>query len=663
MKKIIAGLALLFSMGAVGCAGYLDMVPEKDIETIESIFEIRNSASNFYNSCFGALNIEMTPGSIYRDPSMVGGGEFTAADILRNTAVRTNTPTYYMGEVLGIMDGFQNANSPYCNLWQMANAENGTGSVYACIRYCNIFIENIEKVNNMEMQEKLLWKAEIMCLKALYYFELMKRYGPIVLVPENLPTNVDIVEMQSPRSPVDECFEEIVRLFDEAMPHLINRDERGDKGTFNRQSASALKARVLLFAASPLFNGNEWYANFRNRDDEQLFSQTYDHEKWKRAAEAADEAVAIAEEHGLKLAKGDADKSLQKQNHIVDIQLATYISQQAEESEWLFAVNGNANVSSYSTVAPRFRTGLTSSTGQQLHNTNNWQSLTPHIDIVEMFYSENGVPISKDRTWPYEQRYRMGIESNTEYTDIVELEKNVLNLHLRREPRFYAKIGAGGNYIMIRNTPQLIEPYRNGTMGTELPNFNDGTNPQNITGYWSKGYRRNGDDVLATSVAAYSIYPMMRLADLYLMQAEAWNEYEGPTERIYAAIDKVRERAGIPPIRQAWNQFSTAPSEITNQNGLREAIRQERMIEFAFEGIRCWDLRRWKVAHEYLNEPHRGWDVMGETAEVFYNHYEGPIIVSMKPNFVSPRDYFWPIKSEEIMICNIVQNPGWGANN
>ena len=130
-------------------------------------------------------------------------------------------------------------------------------------------------------------------MKAYLYFELVRRYGPIVLVPENLPADADIQTLQLPRMHVDTCFNTIVTLLDEAIEYLPagNIRESDEFYTFAEEAAYALKARVLLYAASPLFNGNAFYSDFKGKNGEVLFSTTYDKEKWRLAAEAADKAV------------------------------------------------------------------------------------------------------------------------------------------------------------------------------------------------------------------------------------------------------------------------------------------------------------------------------------------------------------------------------------
>ncbi len=89
-------------------------------------------------------------------------------------------------------------------------------------------------------------------------------------------------------------------------------------------------------------------------------------------------------------------------------------------------------------------------------------------------------------------------------------------------------------------------------------------------------------------------WPMIRLSELYLMYAESLNESSGPSLEVYDALNEIRQRAGIPSVQDAWSNatFAATPNKHLSQEGLREIIQQERMIELAFEGHRYYDIRR-----------------------------------------------------------------------
>ena len=293
------------------------------------------------------------------------------------------------------------------------------------------------------------------------------------------------------------------------------------------------------------------------------------------------------------------------------------------------------------------------------------------MKMVEMYYTANGLPIDEDPTWDYSGRFRnMTMESDqSTYAGVIPADTRVLAEHLRREPRFYADIAADRTYFQrgpaktnawSTDYNLLVKAHQGESFGTQATYINP-REPQNLSGYWLKkglyssiatrsyanDYASKGDDP----------YPVIRLADLYLWQAEAWNEYSGPSEKVYSALNKVRKRAGIPTVQESWSR-AKHPDEIKSQIGMRTIIQQETNIETAFEGRRYWNLLRWKEGAE-LGEPLKGWNIVGSTDEAFYNNWQGPVTVWSKRKFVAPRDYFFPIRSEERMNAGIVQNPGW----
>ena len=179
----------------------------------------------------------------------------------------------------------------------------------------------------------------------------------------------------------------------------------------------------------------------------------------------------------------------------------------------------------------------------------------------------------------------------------------------------------------------------------------------NETGYFVKKIVDWNQVTNTSGGASFKEYawPEIRLAELYLMYAEASNEYSGPSADVFTYLDLIRERAGLDGVESSWENFSTNPAKPTTKEGLREIIQQERLIELAFEGHRFWDLRRWKKAAEVLNAPITGWNVKGEENISYYQ-----VRTVYQQTFVSPRDYFWPIpESALIQNPNLVQNLGW----
>ena len=643
--KIRLIIMVTFASLFVGCNDYLDLVPENDLISTEKIFQKRNSALKFLNSAYKGINV--AEGGIGTDPAICGSDEFMGDYTTR----KIGGGSMHV-RALGIASGLQNASDPLHQCWGIKTElyNDLANNYYVNIRNCNTFIKNIDKVYNMTDTEKAQWKAEAKALKAYYYFQLMKHYGPIVLVSENISVEEDKDDMCLPRQHVDTCFNRIARLFDEAFPDLATRDQLGQTrmAAFSKEAAIAYKAKALTYAASPLFNGNEWLNSFTNKEGQPLFSNANDPKKWERAAKALDEAIVFCESQGRKLIDYHADEETTLLNTIKNVQessLAKFLaSSEAIYSTWShsgFDIN---------LKLPRYNPD------HEMYHKDVFGCLSPTLRMAELFYTENGLPIDMDATWHYDQRYILKKETDSKYKNVVSLTDNVLNLHRLREPRFYANIAFDRGYWKRGNDYVKMKARR----GEDHGNLYDRlytSEIQNLTGYWCKknlhstSYGGKTPNFTVTYAVA-----ILRMAELYLLQAEAWNEYEGPSQKVYDAINKVRERAKIPTVEEAWSKYSKTPDFANTKDGMREIIRTEQMIELAFEGKRFWNMRRWLIAESLMNKPLQGWNVFGATAATFYKK---PVDIWVENQFVAPRDYFWPIKDEEVMISNVKQNLDW----
>lgn len=649
-KVIACSIALLASFTA--CNNYLDVVPEGDILSLENIFQKESTALTFFFGTYRSLN---NGGSITDDPAMTASGELTTGNYARYSTYSSR------GVIEGfrIAMGFQSTSDPLEPLWDTSR------SFYAAIRDCNIFIDYASRegtITNMTDERRAKYIASAKAIKALYYFELMRHYGPISLAPKAIPVEADLQDMLTPRAPIDTVVNRIVTLFDEAFDAVdkLSTQPQDELGMLTQESILAYKAKALLFAASPFYNGNAWYANFKNIEGQQLFSTTADVEKWKRAAEAADKAVVFAESQGLHLVSGYSSESSVKLNTIRDIQNSVLPSEYASP-ELLHGIHTLATTD-YAYRLPQYKAGSTA------YSSSVYGNITPTMRMVELFYTENGLPIADDKYWDHTNRWQMGIETSYDYNNILAMNTSLLNMHLRREPRFYADIAFDKGIWLRKAEYEQMDPYRGGMNG--ITDLNQNVNvPYNISGYWvkklvSSSHYAKGTEAFMTPGAPY---PKLRMAELYLSQAEAWNESADTDEaraKAIEALNKIRKRAGIPTVEDSWENYSKNTTKHKTQAGLREIIQQERMIELAFEGHVYWDLRRWKMAHENkfgmgLSNPHRGWNVYGENSDQFYNNYQGPITIWNDVTFQTPRDYLWPIRTEEINRAKIVQNPGW----
>ncbi|HEX5552129.1 MAG TPA: RagB/SusD family nutrient uptake outer membrane protein, partial [Chitinophagaceae bacterium] len=285
---VIALFAVL-SLGGTSCKKYLDIVPD-NIATIDNAFTLRSTAERYLVTCYSFI----PPESDLPYSTLLSGDElWLPIDPL---------PTYEFvaDESWGIALGRQNVNAPLLDYW---NGPLGISGLWEGIRDCNIFLEHIMKVPGMTNVEKKQWAAEAKFLKAYYHFSLLRMYGPIPVIKANLPISASIDEVKVQRQPVDSVFGYIVQLLNEAAADLPVRviDENQDLGRATKLVALSLKAKVLVYEASPLFNGNKDYAGFDNKDGTPLFPAGVSLQKWKDAADACHDAIQACESAGYSL--------------------------------------------------------------------------------------------------------------------------------------------------------------------------------------------------------------------------------------------------------------------------------------------------------------------------------------------------------------------------
>lgn len=651
MKRILAYLCIPLLLLS-SCDNWLDVVPEEDIATIDSDFETYDGAYKWLKSAYGYM--QDLYGSRDANAAYVASDELVSDNYLRNLG---NLPG------LEIIQGRQNVLSPYDDAWfnpQGSGASRYRTDLYTSISICNHFITRIDQVYNLSNKDKAEWKAEVKALKAFYYLELVRRYGPAIIVPDRFDPNQDVEKLKLPRSHVDSVFNYIVRLCDETIEMLpsltVKKTER--KGYFNKEAAMALKARALCYQASPLFNGNPDFTNFTNRDGAPLFSATADREKWKRAADAAIALIDYCNETSSATLVSKNSHNTELQAYMLDIEKSIQTFGWASDEVLYMIRLTSGDRYMYNLTLPAYDDGS--------YATLPGACLAPTMKMVEMFYTENGLPISQDLNWVGAANpYSLGEERDPKYTDVVSLTEPVLNLHRRREPRFYADIAADRCYWRLGaevNNIYLVEMYQNEPFGLVAKRLS-ATMPQNITGYYLKKWSCSRATLVAHQSSLSSMgespYPIFRLAEIYLIAAEALNEYkDAPDNEVYKYLNVVRKRAGIPDVEVAWKNAKD-PSRVKTKEGMRDIIRQEWNIEFAFEGFRYWNVRRWKTAHIEFNEKIYGWNVIGKNANSFYNNGKGPVPVFSGNRFTAPRDYLYPIRSEEVQTSGCVQNPGW----
>lgn len=634
-KKIWPVLVLLL-FAVSSCKKFLDVVPD-NVPTIDNAFTSKNEAEKFLFTCYSYLPKN---GDVMSNPGFLAGDELWIPNSRRGTF---DTQGGLMN--WDIAQGRQNSANPISGVWT---------SRYQAIRQCNIFLENIkdeEKAFDLTPDLRARWLAEVTILKAFYNFELLRMYGPIPIVDVNIDIDAPTSDMMVSRSSFDDCVNYTVGLIDKsltALPVVIS-DRTNELGRITQPVALAIKAKLLLLAASPLFNGNSDYARLINKDGTPLVKTAFDKTKWDRAMQAAKAAIDVSEQAGIKLYTAVPSTVLSPFTN-QQMTLRNVISERwNSERVW-----GLSN--SYAGQLQRVAMGCLASSFTP--NNSNAQLAAP-MKIVDLFYTKNGVPMNEDKTLNFTVKNELRTATRDERFAISEGYQTA-RVNFDREPRFYADLGFdGGTWYMIANNPGVGDE---GTFYMQAkytqPGNSGAEGYYNETGYFIKKLVEANltNSSTANTVKPYD-WPEIRLADIYLMYAEAVNEANGPTDpEIYKYLDLIRTRAGLLGVRESWNNYvENGPAKLGDKEYVRQLIRRERGIELAFEGSRFWDLRRWKTAATELNGPISGWTISQVTP---IGYYQNRVIYNQ--TFIAPRDYLWPIQTGAFRVnTNLVQNPGW----
>lgn len=641
-NKYIAIVTAAISVTTIlGCNKYLDVVPD-NVVTIDNAFTLKREAEKYLFTCYSYLPTENHP---------INSLGFMAGD----ECWLPRSGVFFNNSIWDIAKGNQNKVDPFGNYWD-DQSDNG---LFAGIRHCNVFLENVSdpgKVYDLESDLRTRWLGEVEFLKAYYHFYLLRNYGPIPITDVALPISATPEEVRVKRDPVDSVVNYIANLLDiaaEKLPMKIT-DVANEAGRITKPIAMAVKARLLVMAASPLFNGNSDFSSLKN-DRQALFSSAYDATKWQRAATAAKEAIDAAHQAGLELYKFTG---LNKMTDTTRTQMSIRNAVcERWNSELIWGSTRNVSLSSQ---GPGY---IQSICMGQIDtrapiNLAAYNQLCAPLKIAQQFYTDHGVPINEDKSYNFTNFTELRTATAGERFNLIEGYQSA-RLNFDREPRFYADLGFDGSIWYMQNSTSGSDSATFNVMAKQGQRMNEvNTDYVNMSGYWIKklvNWKFAFSGTINSATSENYPWPMFRLADLYLLYAEALNETSGPSGDVYTYLDKVRARAGLGGVVASWNQYSNSPGKPSSKEGLRSIIRQERLIEMAFEGSRLWDLRRWKEAVVELNKPITGWD---RTQAAAADYYRVVNIYSQK--FIAPRDYFWPIKEYEISVNpNLVQNIGW----
>lgn len=507
------------------------------------------------------------------------------------------------------------------------------------IREANIFIENVHPLpeQGISATEVTYMKAEMRFMIAYYYYLLSNTYGPVPFKPNYIaPTDfnlADLMEGQRPYYEVVDWVDKELKEVAEILPAKYTEARKYGRAT--SIMCLAVRARMLLFAASPLVNGNPDYANHKNKDGENLFSTTEDKSKWAYAAQACKELIDAAEAAGHKLYTeknddGTIDPFMSYQN--------LFLTRYDEgNTEILFARPGGSEYGEYEKHATPQVSGGSGGLGVT-------QSL------VDAFFMENGLPINDDDSEYVESGFSGSDETrdntvwDTEVNGGAITKSGTYNMYCHREPRFYITVSYNNSYF---TQEKRLFNFFNGS--ADNPHTHDA--PQN-------GYliRKKISPDLNVKQGTYKYRPgiVYRLGEAYLNYAEALNESDPGNGDILVYLNKIRERAGIRQYTTGDTDENFIHVDLSDQAEMRKLIRAERRVELNCEGIRYDDLRRWKEAENVLNGDFYGMNFSGKDPSSFY--VRTPYLKR-----VYKKAYYWfPIHQSEMdKNDKLVQSPYW----
>ena len=596
MKKIII---LCCGLLTFSCSDdYLDQVPD-DRLTFKETFSKQSTVQEYLANIYSQFPNEFAQRYTTTDNSGPWTGASDEAEYVWG---------FHMGNFLNIGD-WNATTQNVSNLWS---------NFYRAIRSSSTFINNIDQCENCTEALKKQYTAEARILRAFYYYNLMRSWGPVILMgDEPIPPDADLEALGLERNSVDEVVNYIVSELDKGAAALDGVSFTGTNAArMSTPFAMAIKEKTLLFAASPLYNGNTDYSDLVNSEGNKLIPQTYDEQKWKKAADAAKALIDKYVPNTFELYKEyNNDGSYNPFLSVKNSTLEDY------NSEIIYALAAGGNAYQYD-VTPLHIGGGNVPTGAG--------GLSATQEMVDAFFTKSGRSIDDPQSG-----YRDSGFSDFQAPDDIA-PRSTYNPWTNREPRFYAGVTYNNRLWLNRNFGNIItETWYGGNSGRQA-----GTNDYPPTGYIVR--KKAAEDFSARSL------PYMRLAEIYLDYAEALNEYDPGNPDILKYVNLIRERAGI----SEYGAIDLpAPS---GQDAIRKAIRKERRIELFVENVRYFDARRWKIAEDVFAGTMHGKDVNARDEQEFYN------TVVFEERVFRQQDYLWPIPQDEINANpKLIQNPGW----
>lgn len=639
-NRIYTIIACFLATVIYSCSDVLNQAPDGKI-SLEEVFGDNDKTMYYLNTCYSGINAK---GCLYffwsRGPVNWCDDSWDADDLDVSWAASRR---YYDGNA-SASDFPANYNA----------GDSGNESVswarsFQRIRNCAVFLQNIPNAKVNSESDRSRWTAEAHILRAYYYSELLMWFGcslPIIREPYTYDADFSKVERSSFHDVVEFIVEDCdAALACEELPWRITTDSEAMRMT--KAVAWAIKSRMTLFAASPLYNDGNNY--------------------WEEAYSVNKAAVQALESNGYALydklnqaavwgdEKAYLPTAASQYFNEYFCNSGAYAADPADK-ETIYQLRDGANLDLANVDGIGAILGYKTGT-------------CPSQELVDAFETIDGQPVL-DLAKPYldEQHLKPNYNSsNTTY------DKN--NPYANRDPRFYATVyyngskryckwsteaekksfenlGQGkGENVRIITTWDAYEDAEGNIINSPEPLMGrsmTGRTPTR-TGYFQRKFLHPNSGVeMRLNGARHKDY---RLAEIYLNFAEAAME-AGHTDEAITYVNKVRARAGMPGL----------PAGLSGEN-LRQRIHNERRVEFALEGNRYFDVRRWHKPDEDLSATDR-WITGAHITHMQDGTYKYERTILKERQCYTNKWLKMPIPLTEVNNMRAItgedwQNPGW----
>lgn len=456
--------------------------------------------------------------------------------------------------------------------------------VWEVVRWCNMLIENINSVPDMDDAEKNYIVAQAKCLIAARYFDAFRHYGGLPLVTTTYNGTESSYEL--PRSTVEETVNFMIKLLDEAIESNAlfwaydgtqNKgsysNPESDTGRWTIAGAMALKCKIWQFAASPLFNSTQGYAGGNSEAEQQhlVWYGGYRSELWNNCLKACEEFFDALRLNGFYQLNQATSNTPEQYRYAYRM---GYIKQNSKE------------------VLHSVRVQMGDAFNSATYMWHSWSengrnSYTPTQEYVEMFPWSDGKPFDWNEAKAEGRLNYMFLKGDT-----INGQQSLQNIVLTRDPRLYETVRVNGLPKMLGWDSGVMSgmPYELWVGGYDALDA-----PTNESGNYATGYDNMKYYLGSEYQRQYTQWVALRLSDIYLTYAEALLQANNDNQGCLAQIDIVRARVGLGGL----NECNPGKNLLTNKEALLEEVLRERVCELGMEDARYFDLIRYKRADRF----------------------------------------------------------------